>query len=164
MDSAIIINASSIGGISLDRLIIGNLELCDLPELGIYDLEVRVDTGAKTSSLHVDNIRKFRRKGKLHVEFDLHPDIYHLERTVKCSAPVVDSRMIKSSNGGSEQRFVVKTKFSIGGQSWPIEITLSNRKEMSYFMLLGREGMGDRVYVDPSRAFTLIREEIPDDT
>ncbi|MDB1125192.1 ATP-dependent zinc protease family protein [Vibrio algarum] len=142
----------------MDRLIIGNLELCCLPELGISDLEVRVDTGAKTSSIHVDNIRRFRKKGQLYVEFDLHPDIYNMEQTVKTSAPVVDSRKIKSSNGESEQRYVISTLFSIGGLSWPIEITLTNRKDMSYLMLLGREGMGDRVYVDPSRAFTLVDE------
>lgn len=140
----------------MDRLIIGNLELCSLPELGIVDLEVRVDTGAKTSSLHADNIRKFRKRGKLFVAFDLHPDIYNLEKTINCEAPVVDSRKIKSSNGSAEQRYVVRTTFSIGQQSWPIEITLTNRQDMSYMMLLGREGMGDRVYVDPSRAFTLI--------
>lgn len=139
----------------MDRMIIGNLELCQLPDLGIADLEVRVDTGAKTSSLHVDNIRRFRKKGKLFVEFDLHPDIYNLDKTVQCSAPVVDSRKIKSSNGVTEQRYVIQTAFALGGQQWPIEITLTNRQEMSYLMLLGREGMGDRVYVDPSRAFTL---------
>ncbi len=142
----------------MDRLIIGNLELCNLPELGIFDLEVRVDTGAKTSSLHVDNIRRFRKKGKLFVEFDLHPDIYNLDQTVKCSAPVVDSRNIKSSNGESEQRYVIQTTFGIAGYTWPIEITLTNRKEMSYLMLLGREGMGNRVYVDPSKAFSLVEE------
>ncbi|CAM3647825.1 hypothetical protein VA7868_01443 [Vibrio aerogenes CECT 7868] len=142
----------------MDRLIIGNLELCNLPDLGIYDLEVRVDTGAKTSSLHVDNIRRFRKKGKLYVEFDLHPDIYNLEQTVKCAAPVVDSRKIKSSNGESEQRYVIQTQFEIGGQGWPIEITLTNRKDMSYMMLLGREGMGDRVYIDPCKAFKLVNE------
>jgi hypothetical protein len=142
----------------MDRLIIGNLELCSLPDLGIFDLEVRVDTGAKTSSMHVDNIRRFRKEGQLCVEFDLHPHIYNVEQTVKASAPVVDLRKIKSSNGESEERYVIRTLFAIGGRSWPIEITLTNRQEMSYLMLLGREGMGDRVYVDPSKAFTLIEE------
>jgi hypothetical protein len=142
----------------MDRMIIGNLELCSLPELGISDLEVRVDTGAKTSSMHVDNIRRLSKKGQLYVEFDLHPDIYNLAQTVKSQAPVVDSRKIKSSNGESEQRYVIKTLFSLGGRSWPIEITLTNRQDMSYLMLLGREGMGDRVYVDPSRTFTLVAD------
>ncbi|MEZ9906772.1 ATP-dependent zinc protease [Vibrio breoganii] len=143
----------------MDRLIIGNLELCSLPDLGVVDLEVRVDTGAKTSSLHADNIRKFRKNGKPYVEFDLHPDIYNLEKIVTCQAKVVDSRKIKSSNGEAEQRCVIKTTFGIAGHSWPIEVTLTNRKDMSYLMLLGREGMGDKVYVDPSRAFTLEVEE-----
>ncbi|GAM56712.1 hypothetical protein JCM19231_3131 [Vibrio ishigakensis] len=142
----------------MDRLVIGNLELCNLPQLGIYDLEVRVDTGAKTSSLHVDNIRRYREKGKLYVSFDLHPDIYNLKQTVRCGAPVVDSRKIKSSNGESEQRYVIETLFSLGGQEWPIQISLTNRMEMSYSMLLGREGMGSRVYVDPSKAFTLLSD------
>lgn len=142
----------------MDRMVIGNLELCNLPDFGIYDLEIRVDTGAKTSSLHVDNIQKVKKRGKLYVSFDLHPDIYNLEQTVKCEAPVVDLRRIKSSNGDSEQRCVIRTLFELGGNKWPIEITLTNRQEMNYSMLFGREGMGDRVYVDPSRTFIAINE------
>ncbi|GAM63007.1 ribosomal protein S6 glutaminyl transferase [Vibrio ishigakensis] len=71
---------------------------------------------------------------------------------------MVDSRKIKSSNGESEQRYVIETLFSLGGQEWPIQISLTNRMEMSYSMLLGREGMGSRVYVDPSKAFTLLSD------
>ncbi|NOH73310.1 ATP-dependent zinc protease [Vibrio pectenicida] len=142
----------------MDRIVIGNLELCNLPEFGIYDLEVRVDTGAKTSSLHVDNIKKVKKQGKLYVSFDLHPDIYHLEQTIQCEAVVVDLRRIKSSNGNSEQRCVIRTLFELGVNRWPIEITLTNRQEMSYSMLLGREGMGERVYVDPSQTFTVISD------
>ncbi|RCU45332.1 MULTISPECIES: ATP-dependent zinc protease family protein [Corallincola] len=135
------------------RLIIGNLEVCHLPQLGIKELQVRVDTGAKTSSLHVDNLVRVKTNGKPHVEFDLHPDVYNLDEVVRCCAAVHDTRRIKSSNGDIEQRYVIKTLFQIGGQQWPIEITLSNRQEMTYLMLLGREAMGDRVYVDPSATF-----------
>ena len=114
---------------------------------------MRVDTGAKTSSLHVDNLKRIKIKGKPHVEFDLHPDIYNLDEVVHCCTALHDSRRIKSSNGDTEQRCVIKTLFQIGDQQWPIEITLSNRQDMSYLMLLGREGMGNRVYVDPSATF-----------
>ncbi|RJG42648.1 ATP-dependent zinc protease family protein [Motilimonas pumila] len=139
----------------MERTIIGNLEVAALPELGISNLEVRVDTGAKTSSLHADNIKRVRKAGKWHVQFDLHPDIYHLEKVVKCEALIIDSRRIKSSNGVTEQRYVIRTEFQLGKLNWPIEITLSDRTEMTYMMLLGREAMGDRVYVDPSQAFLL---------
>lgn len=137
----------------MDRLVIGNLELGHLPDLGIFNLPVRINSGAKTSSLYVDNIQKVSKSGKLHVKFDLHPDIYHLEETIRCSALVVDLRKVKSSNGKSESRYVIKTTFGIGEHAWPIEISLTNRQEMSHMMLLGREGMGDRIYIDPSRSF-----------
>ena len=139
----------------MTKLIIGNLELCSLPQLGITELQMRVDTGAKTSSLHVDNIRRIKLKGKPHVQFDLHPDIYNLEEVVRCCAPLHDTRRIKSSNGEVEQRYVIQTDFQLGDSKWPIEITLSNRHDMSYLMLLGREGMGDRILVDPSAAFLI---------
>ncbi|MFA0087369.1 ATP-dependent zinc protease [Vibrio sp. 10N.261.51.F12] len=138
-----------------DRMIIGNLELCSLPELGITDLEVRIDTGAKTSSLHVDNLTRTKRDGRLYVQYDLHPDIYHLEQIVHCESLVVDSRRIKSSNGDVEQRCVISTLFRLGDREWPIEVTLTNRQDMSYMMLLGREAMNEKVYVDPSRAFLI---------
>ncbi|MGY5451595.1 ATP-dependent zinc protease family protein [Agarivorans sp. MS3-6] len=135
------------------KLIIGNLETCHLPELGISELPVRIDTGAKTSSLHVDNIERKKIKGKPHISFDLHPDIYNLEQVCRCSAPIFDTRRVKSSNGEVEQRYVIQTAFQLGEQTWPIEITLTNRQDMSYLMLLGRQGMGDKVLVDPSQSF-----------
>ncbi|MCM2678688.1 ATP-dependent zinc protease family protein [Echinimonas agarilytica] len=142
----------------MSRIMIGNLEACNLPDLGIRDLHVRVDTGAKTSSLHVDNLKNIRVAGRPYVEFDLHPDAYNLEQTVHCKAPLHDSRRIKSSNGEVEQRCVIKTMFQLGDSQWPIEITLTNRQDMSYLMLLGREGMGDKVYVDPSSTFLISSE------
>ncbi|MBW8189644.1 RimK/LysX family protein [Neiella marina] len=139
----------------MKKMVIGSLELCALPELGITDLQIRVDTGAKTSSLHVDNLKQMTKAGRPYVSFDLHPDIYNLEQVVQCQAPLYDSRRIKSSNGGAEVRCVIRTLIRMGEQQWPIEVTLSNREDMSYLMLLGREGMGDRVLVDPSQSFLI---------
>lgn len=138
-----------------DKLILGSIEQCDLPQLGIEGLQMRVDTGAKTSSLHVDNIVKFTRGGKPWVRFDLHPDVYDVEKVVTCESALYDLRSIKSSNGIAEQRYVIKTPMVLAERSWPIEITLTNRSDMSFLMLLGREGMGDKVLVDPSQTFLL---------
>lgn len=145
------------------KIVIGAIEVCNLPELSITDLHTRVDTGAKTSSLHVDNIQRLKKDGRTWVVFDIHPDIYNVDTVVPCEAPLFDVRRIKSSNGKSEERYVIKTLLDLGGQQWPIEITLTDRSDMSYLMLLGREGMGDRVLVDPSQNFMLPGPSISED-
>ncbi len=141
-----------------DKMVIGSIEVCDLPDIGISDLQIRIDTGAKTSSLHVDNLEKFTKTGKPWVRFDIHPDVYDIEKVTGCESALHDVRNVKSSNGASEERYVIKTTIRLGDQSWPIEITLTNRSDMSYLMLLGRQGMGERVLVDPSKTFLLANE------
>ncbi|WP_290700452.1 ATP-dependent zinc protease [Amphritea sp.] len=138
-----------------NKMIIGNIENCDLPDLGIFDLQVRIDTGAKTSSLHVDNLSRYKKAGKPWVKFEIHPNIHKVAEVVECNAPIQDIRRIKSSNGTVEERYVIKTMVSLGQESWSIEITLTDRSDMSYLMLFGREGMGDKVLVDPSATFLL---------
>lgn len=136
-----------------NKKIIGRLESITLPELGIDGLEVRVDTGAKTSSLHVDNIKKSIANGIHQVTFDIHPDAHNVEHIITCTAPISDMRKVKSSNGTSEQRYVIETTIVLGGESWAIEITLTDRSDMSYLMLFGREAIGTRFLVDPSKVF-----------
>jgi len=135
------------------KAIIGRLETIALPELAITDLQVRVDTGAKTSSLHVDNITKIKSNGKIMVRFDLHPDVHNVENVISCVAPLHDIRKVKSSNGTSEQRYVIATPVQLGSENWTIEITLTDRSDMNYLMLFGREAIGERFLVDPSKVF-----------
>ena len=138
-----------------EKLILGSLEVCDLPEIGINDLQIRVDTGAKTSSLHMDNLERITKNGKPWIRFDIHPYVYDIDKVTSCESALHDVRSIKSSNGVAEERYVIKTLMRLGDQSWPIEITLTNRADMTYLMLLGRQGMGKRVLVDPSKRFLL---------
>lgn len=135
------------------KTIIGGLESIALPELGIQDLQVRVDTGAKTSSLHVDHISKSIVDGVHCVEFDIHPDLHNVKHIKKCIVPISDMRNVKSSNGTSEPRYVIQTPVILGKEQWTIEITLTDRSDMSYLMLLGREALGARFLVDPSKVF-----------
>ena len=141
----------------IDKTIIGRLESISLPALGITDMQVRVDTGAKTSSLHVDNIVKYMEQGKPCVSFDLHPDIHNVETLISCQAAVSDIRKIKSSNGKAEQRYVIKTPMTLGTETWSIEITLTDRADMNYLMLFGREAIGDKLLVDASQVFLVSR-------
>ncbi|MEH6557924.1 MAG: ATP-dependent zinc protease [Oceanicoccus sp.] len=136
-----------------NKIIIGNIENCNLPDLGIFNLQTRIDTGAKTSSLHVDNLSRYQHSGKPWVTFDIHPNIHSVDEVVECSSPLQDIRRIKSSNGVSEERYVIDTTFQLGNVSWLIELTLTNRSDMSYLMLFGRQGMGDKVLIDPSATF-----------
>jgi hypothetical protein len=136
-----------------NKTIIGRLESIELPEFGIKNLQARVDTGAETSSLHVDNIEKLIINGLQCVSFDIHPDSHNVKRIGKCHAPISDIRKIKSSNGTSELRYVIVTSVVLGKDKWSIEITLTDRSDMSYLMLFGREAIGTRFLIDPSQVF-----------
>lgn len=142
-----------VGFVMKNKKIIGRLESIALPDLAIGDLQVRVDTGAKTSSLHVDNIQKVVKKGKPFVKFDIHPDVHNVDVVVSCIAPICDIRKVKSSNGEAEQRYVIKTLCELGDEQWMIEISLTDRSDMNYLMLFGREAIGKRFLVDPSKVF-----------
>ena len=139
----------------IEKTIVGTLEICALPELGVNDLQVRIDTGAKTSSLHVDNLSLFKKQGKPWVRFDIHPDIHKVETIITCEAALADTRKIKSSNGSAQERYIIKTVIKLGVDAWPIEVSLADRSDMSNLMLLGREAMKDRLLVDPSHTFLL---------
>lgn len=141
-----------------EKMIIGALECCDLPDLSISHLQVRVDTGATTSSLHVDNIEEFEKDGKRWVRFDIHPDIHNVKKIVTTTARLQAKKVVKSSSADKEKRVVIKTTIKIGQDSWPIKLTLTDRSTMNYLMLLGREAMKDRILVDPSHDFLVSNE------
>jgi len=138
-----------------NKLTVGALEVCDLPQLEINKLHIRVDTGAQTSSLHVDNIEEFDKDGEKWVSFDIHPDVHNVNTVVRRQAKIFDSRIVKSSSGDKQNRFVIETQIVLGGQEWPIHITLTDRSSMTYLMLLGRQAMQDRILVDPSLEYIL---------
>jgi hypothetical protein len=138
-----------------NKILVGSIELCDLPELEISNLNIRVDTGAKTSSLHVDNIAEFSRNDVKWVGFDIHPDIHDVQKIVRREAKVKSERVIKSSNATKQPRYVIETTLVLAGRSWKIQLTLSDRSDMTYLMLLGREAMKGRVIVDPGEEFLL---------
>lgn len=138
-----------------NKKIVGAVELCDLPRLAISDLNVRVDTGAATSSLHVDNIEEIEKDGELWITFDIHPDIHNVERVVRREARVEGQKRVKSSTATLEKRYVIVTPIIMDGEQWDIQLTLTDRSEMTYLMLLGREAMSGHFIVDPEFDFLL---------
>lgn len=135
------------------KILVGALERCNLPDLGITNLVIRVDTGAATSSLHVENVKEYKEKDETWIKFDIHPDVYDVEKVTRHKARLLARRKVKSSTATLERRYVIETTFEIGDVSWPIHITLTDRSEMTYMMLLGREAMQSKIIVDPSQEF-----------
>lgn len=133
--------------------VMGWREWVALPDLGIGRIKAKVDTGARSSSLHAYEIRRFRRKGVSMVRFKVHPIQRNFRTTVESEAVVVDQRKVRSSSGQQSLRWVVETDIEVLGQRWPIEITLSRRDAMGFRMLLGRQAIRGHFVVDPGRSF-----------
>ncbi|MGR9108462.1 MAG: 30S ribosomal protein S6--L-glutamate ligase [Gammaproteobacteria bacterium] len=133
-----------------EKIIVGSEEWCSFDSLGVPLIKARVDSGAKTSSIHAFNIHTFKRKTVPWVSFEVHPLQNDRRTVVRCEHPIFDKRTVKSSNGTSEKRYVILTPMTLSGHSWDIELTLTNRDSMGYRMLLGREAMHGRILVDPS--------------
>ncbi|KOS05516.1 30S ribosomal protein S6 modification protein RimK [Flavobacterium akiainvivens] len=139
----------------LDKVIVGSEEWCSFPALGIPTIKARVDSGAKTSALHAINIIPFEKDGGSWVKFDINPIQNNSRAVIHCQAPLVDKRVVKSSSGFREQRYVISTNLQVGDQEWEVEVTLTNRDSMGFRMLLGREAMSGRVLVDPEQKYLL---------
>jgi ribosomal protein S6--L-glutamate ligase len=138
-----------------NKIILGSEEWCSFPELGIPAIKARVDSGAKTSALHAINIAPFIKDDENWVKFDINPIQKNIKTVIHCEAKLVDKRIVKSSSGYREQRYVIQTQIEIGHQNWIIEMTLTNRDSMGFRMLLGREAMSGRVLVDPEQKYLL---------
>jgi ribosomal protein S6--L-glutamate ligase len=137
------------------KRVVGREEWCAFPELGIPAIKARVDSGAKTSSIHAFNLQPFRRNGVTWVSFEIHPIQDNRRIVIRCERPVIDKRSVKSSSGLSETRYVISTPMKMGDEIWDIEATLANRDSMGYRMLLGREAMIDKLIVDPALSCTM---------
>ena len=133
--------------------ILGWREWIGMPSFGIDRMKAKIDTGAKTSAIHAYKVREFERDGLLFVSFYIHPVQRKKKPEVYCEAPVADRRAVKSSNGKEEIRYVVRTELQIGSDVWPAEFTLTNRDQMGFRALVGREALRKRYVVDPSRSF-----------
>ncbi|MEG3617115.1 30S ribosomal protein S6--L-glutamate ligase [Magnetovibrio sp. PR-2] len=136
-----------------DKLVVGWEEWLALPELGLPAICAKVDTGARTSALHAFVVEPYGPESKRRVRFGIHPVPGNQDIEVFCSAELVDQRQVTSSNGETELRYVIRTPVSIGGQTWPIDISLTNRETMQYRMLFGRSALTDDMIVDPNASF-----------
>jgi ribosomal protein S6--L-glutamate ligase len=136
-----------------EPFILGWEEWVALPELGLPAVKAKVDTGARTSALHAFSVEPFGSGRLAKVRFGVHPIPRRADIEIVCTARLVDRRIVTSSNGERETRYVISTPIRIGDREWAIEVTLTNRNAMSYRMLLGRQAIADGVLVDPATSF-----------
>ncbi len=141
------------------KTIIGWRECVGLPGLGVGAVKAKIDTGARTSALHAFNVRRFKKGDEAWVRFTVHPIKRKRKPQVVCEAKFVDIRYVTSSNGVRERRIFITTQVQLGPYKFPIELSLTNRDEMGYRMLLGRQALKRRFIVDSGISYTFGKKE-----
>ncbi len=132
---------------------IGWREWIAFPDLGIKAVKAKIDTGARTSSIHALHIKPFERDGQQWVKFQVHPIQRDSKTTVDIEAPLLEYRRVTSSTGHASLRPVILAMAKLFDIQWTIELTLTSRDEMGFRMLLGREAFRDRFLIDAGRSY-----------
>ena len=133
--------------------LIGWREWAVLPDVGISRIKVKIDTGAKTSSLHAYDVVVFKRHGREFVKFKVHPLQRNTRRIVECESRLIEWRQVTDSGGKRTLRPVIETRIMLGAREVLAEVTLIARDEMGFRMLIGRQAIKGHWLVDPARSY-----------
>ncbi len=136
------------------KILIGWREWGKFPGLGIDKIKAKIDTGARTSTLHALNIIPYISKsGKAKIKFQVYPEQRNSNYFLNCKADFFDQRNVKNSGGDVESRYIINTILCMAGYMWPIELTLTNRDAMGFRLLLGRTALSKRFLISPNQSF-----------
>lgn len=124
-----------------------------MPEIGVPWIKAKIDTGAQSSALHAYELKEFTRDGDSWVSFCIHPWQRSDREPHYVELPVFDNRIIRSSSGHTEERFIVKIPLKIVGTEVTALVSLTNRDEMGFRMLIGREALRQGFIVDPAASY-----------
>lgn len=134
-------------------------EWVSLPGIGVPWIKAKLDTGARSSALHAFDIEESSDGDRVH--FKVRPWQKSLEDIVEVECPIHDRRSVRSSSGHSETRIVVLLEVALGGRTVMAETTLSNRDQMGFRMLIGRQALRDHFLVNSRRSFLTGRAPKP---
>jgi hypothetical protein len=137
----------------MERILTGWREWVSLPDLDIPWIKAKIDTGARTSALHVFSIESVKSRGKPKLRIGLHPVQGRTDVERFCTVEVADKRWVMDSGGHREKRYVIISTIQLGEEHWPIEMTLTKRDNMKFRMLLGRTAMHHRLTVNPDAPY-----------
>jgi hypothetical protein len=143
----------TVGGSPHSNTLAGWREWVQLPDVGIPWIKAKLDTGARTSAIHAYGIVPFERDGQDWVRFRLRPWQESTEDEVIAESRVRDRRRIRSSSGHVQTRYVVEMRIVLAGTEVLAEVTLSNRDQMGFRMLIGREALRQGFVVDSGRSY-----------
>ena len=135
------------------KTVIGWREWVQLPDLGVFVMKAKVDTGADNSSLHAFNLERFEQDGTEYLRFEIHPKQRSRKPTIKCEAPLAMEKKVKNPGGRSELRPVIRTRLIVAGVELEALVNLTSRDEMGFRMLLGRRAMRSKFVIDPGRSY-----------
>lgn len=133
--------------------VIGWREWLGLPELGVKRVKAKIDTGARSSSLHALDVEEFRQDDRDFVRFVVYPRQKSDQKQIQCEMPVLEFREIRSSNGRVQRRPVIRTNLQLLGREFAVDLTLADRSRMGFRMLVGREALRGRFLVDSGASF-----------
>lgn len=139
--------------VSEQSLMVGWREWAELPEMGIPAIKVKIDTGARTSALHAFDLKRITENGLELVEFSVQPIQRNTNLIIRSKAPLVDIRQVSDSGGHTENRLVVSSPIKIGSVTKHIDITLTERHNMLFRMLVGRTTLAEDFFVNPAASF-----------
>jgi hypothetical protein len=135
--------------------VVGYIESVDLPEIELFGLDAKVDTGADSCSIHCDDINVEGDK----VTFLLHDEVHEAYHGKKITLPIFKIKRVKSSNGRSEERIFIKSSIKLGCKTYQAEISLTNRENMKYPMLIGRRFLSHHYLIDVSHKYITKKEK-----
>ncbi|WP_226963718.1 RimK/LysX family protein [Nostocoides sp. F2B08] len=133
--------------------VVGWREWVRMSALGVPWVKAKVDTGAKTSSLHAFDLQEYVLDGERRVRFHIHPWQASDEDAVPVDLPVLDRRPVRSSSGHVEERYVVQLRMTLARRRITAEVTLTDRDEMGFRMLIGREALAQGFLVDARQSY-----------
>jgi hypothetical protein len=136
-----------------NKVEIGWCELVDIPSLGLSRVHAKMDSGAATSSIHASRVKPIMRDGNLWVEFWFRLNAG--EKPKRYEASVIDRRVVRSSNGLREERYVIEAQLCLGKLCWQGQLTLANRRSMAFPLLIGRRALRRGFLVNSGRRWTL---------